>query len=112
MSDTHTSQTPGKDTGLFEKPAIVRILWIGLIAACVVLAALGVYGAIEHWLHPYFDVAEFPLFFGVAGAITAAALALGGAFLSRLLTRPADYYDRPDDMLDASQADGEEGNHA
>lgn len=108
MSDTH--RTPaGKETGdigFFEKPATRRILWGALLAGCAIFAALGIYGLVAHWMHPYFTLDGLPVFYALAGAVAAAVLGAGGRILSEALTRPSDYYDSPADQTRPRDGEG------
>lgn len=85
------------DIGYLDRPGTRKILWLALYGVCAIFAALGVYGAIAHWMHPYFTLDGLPVFYALAGAMGALVLGVGGRLVSQLLMKPADYYDRPAD---------------
>ncbi|GGD09299.1 hypothetical protein [Aquisalinus flavus] len=108
MSDNHhtpASEETG-DTGFFEKPGMRKILWVALLASCAIFAALGIYGMVAGWMHPYFTLDGLPVFYALAGAIVAAVLGAGGRLLSEALTKPSDYYDSPADETRPDDGEG------
>ena len=109
MSDTHHTPATDEagDAGFFEKPATRKMLWIALLALCAVFAALGIYGMIAHWMHPYFVLDGLPVFYALAGAVVAVVLGAGARLLSSALTKPADYYDSPADERKPSDTEGQ-----
>ncbi|NHK29564.1 hypothetical protein FF098_016775 [Parvularcula flava] len=106
MSDHH--QDPD-DLGFFEKPGTIRMMWIVLIALCVVVAALGVAGMILHWMHPYFTLDALPVFYALVGAVAATVIGAGGRLLSQMLTMAPDYYDSDADLRHPQDGNAEGG---
>ncbi|MBB4658528.1 hypothetical protein [Parvularcula dongshanensis] len=78
---------------VFERPRTIRIIWIVLIASCVLFAALGFVLAAMHEMHPHFTADAFPAFYAVVGFVSFAFIVLAGQHLRRILMRPEGYYD-------------------
>lgn len=95
MADTENHHTPaGNRTddkkGIFDNPKNVTLVKYALYIACA-LAAIGGF-VIEK--HPYFEIENIPVFYGLYGFAAFVFVVFAGKVLRMVVMRDEDYYDR------------------
>ena len=95
------------EKSVWEKPGTIRVIWILLIAGCLISAVLGFVLSAQHKLghEPHFadktgfagmlgNLADhFPVFYGLVGFLSFSFIVLAGQHLRKILMRREDYYD-------------------
>lgn len=89
-------ELPPEDQSIWEKPGTLRLIWIVLIAGCVLSAAGGFILAAQHKMHPYFTIDKFPVFYGAVGFFSFSFIVLAGQHLRKILMRDETYYEGDD----------------
>ena len=79
-----------KEFDYFDRPEVIRKLWILLYATCGLTVVLDFF---VH-KHPHFGFDGYFAFFAVLGFVACAALILFSKLLGLLLKVKGDYYDR------------------
>lgn len=87
---------PDDEKSVWERAGTIRLIWIVLIAGCVLSAAGGFVLAARHEMHPHFTIDKFPAFYGAVGFISFSFIVLVGQHLRKILMRDENYYDEPE----------------
>lgn len=95
MSHDHPP-VPENEKSLWEKPGTIRVIWIVLIASCLVFGGYGFVLAAQHKIHGHFGFDSFALFYALIGFVCFSFIVLAGQHLRKILMRDEDYYERDD----------------
>ena len=105
------SEIQDDEKSVFDKPVMVRLIWIVLIGGSAISAILGFVLTAQHKMghHPHFKDKEgflgtlgqiadhFPVFYGVLGFLAFSFIVLAGQHLRGILMRDENYYkDEPE----------------
>ena len=77
-------------SGWFDRPENVTKIFRALIAACVLVAIIGLFAG----GHGEMVLQHIPLFYAVFGFVAFVFIVFAGKFLRKLVMRDEDYYDR------------------
>ncbi|WP_404306558.1 hypothetical protein [Neorhodopirellula lusitana] len=90
MSAPDPHDTSGDSASWFERPSNVRKLIMGLVVACVLLAAADFFYTNPH---PHFAIESSFAFQAWFGFVTFVVIVFLGRLLRLFVSRPEDYYD-------------------